>query len=41
MFRDITKNPYSTLIINYSNPHDEMYLDSNFENIDYDKYIKK
>lgn len=41
MFRDITKNPYSTLIINYSNPHDEMYLDSNFEKIDYDKYNKK
>lgn len=41
MMRDITKNPYSTLVINYSNPFDTMYLDSNFEKIDYDKYIKK
>ena len=41
LFRSVTKNPYSTLIINYSNPFDTMYLDSNFEKIDYDKYLKK
>ena len=41
MMRDITKNPYSTLVINYSNPFETMYLDSNFEKIDYDKYNKK
>ncbi len=38
MFRDITKEPYSFMVINYTNPFDEMYLTKNFQIIDYDKY---
>ena len=41
MFRDITNDPYSFMVINYTNNFDEMYLNKNFEKIDYDKYIKK
>lgn len=38
MFRDITKQPFSFFVVNYSNPADELYLDNNFDKIDYNKY---
>jgi hypothetical protein len=38
MFRDITKDPYSFMVINYTNKFDEMYLNQHFEKIDYNKY---
>lgn len=41
MYRDITNNPHSFLIVNYSNPYEELYLDTNFNKIDYNKYTHK
>ena len=34
-FRDVTKESHSFLCVNFSNPPDEMYLDKNFEPIDF------
>ena len=33
MFRKITNKPHSFFVVNYSNPHESMYMDSNFEPI--------
>lgn len=38
MFRDITNQPYSFMVINYTNPFDELYLNKDFQKIDYNKY---
>lgn len=38
MFRDVTKEQYSFMVINYTNPFEELYLDKNFNQIDYKKY---
>jgi len=37
MFRQITKKPRSFLVVNYSNPIEELYLDSGFQPIDWIK----
>ena len=37
MFRKETKKPRSFLVVNYSNPIEELYLDSNFQPIDWIK----
>jgi len=41
MFRENTNKPYSFLVINYSNPPNERFLNDNFEPLDLDKYEKK
>lgn len=38
MFRDVTKEPYSFMVVNYTNPYDELYLDKDFNKINYSKY---
>ena len=38
MFRDVTKEKHSFLVVCFSNPRNELYLDSNFEPIDESKY---
>lgn len=40
MFHDATSVAYTFIVINYSNPKNERYLDSNFEVIDIEKYKK-
>lgn len=40
MFREITKEPYSFMVINYTNPFEELYLNKNFDKIDYNNYLK-
>jgi len=41
MFRDNTDKPFSFLVVNYSNPPKERFLNSNFEPIDVDEYENK
>lgn len=41
LFHDTTAEPYSFLVINYSNPKKERYLDKEFNVIDIEKYKKK
>ena len=39
-FHDTTDEPYTFLVVNYSNPKKERYMDTNFEPIDIEKYKK-
>jgi hypothetical protein len=38
MFRKTTEEPYSFMVINYTNGFDEMYLNKHFEKIEYDDF---
>ena len=31
MFRNVTQEPHSFLVVNYSNPHDKLYMNNEFE----------
>lgn len=40
MFREITNKPYSFMVVNFSNPKDERFMNSEFQPIDVKKYEK-
>lgn len=41
MYRDITKDKYSFMVVNYTKDFNNMYLNKFFEPIDYNKYLIK